>query len=528
MGFFTKLLRRNASVRLAERHGQAVLSFRYGGGLAPYGDVAARWPELAPLAPYVLDAARLLSPVPPDRLPGLLAALEALGGVPRLDISVADAVLAPKAPSGAPEPGMPEPEAAEPEPPQPSPPRREALTGEQLERLRAEIEAGGRPDVPGDALLSLFGALALEPGVDNFPAMAALWRDYIDRRPELAGLPARWIWDYTRVRGLGIAPEALLAALPGLPDPVLDAALTALEQSGAPLRVPVWVLSRLSRYDIAASRFYKSFGDKPALEALFSDAVAAVDAALREAEGRGLLSARCLARLRTQEVAAFRGIPGAGDVRYTLNLRLFHKNPRLQTYLKLLLRCVENGLRARYRYSGRLQGDGPDETSRSAVEAFLAQLPPAEKPRRDAAEPAPAPKAPIALNMADVARLRADSDAARAALLAAVARDAWPEAEGTDDGAPPPEPAAAAPDEGGRPTSPWDAFLARADREALTALAAGPDALRALASARREMPERLLDALNEAAADTLGDLIADGDGVFEEYRGVLAERLGGA
>ena len=532
MGFFTKLLRRDAAVLLAERGGQSALSFRYGGGAAAYGELIARWPELEVLAPFVDDPARLTNSVPEDRLPELLAVLGTLAAVPRLSVSVAEAPRAPETPAEAPaEAPVP---AADEAPARPQFPSPEGLTGaqrERLSRLRAEVEAGRAPEVSLEDILLLFETLALEPGADNLGAMTALWRSYIGRYSALAGAPARWIWDYIQVREPDYPPAALLAALPGLPDPVIDAALTALERSGAPLRIPAWVLSRLSGYDIAASRFYQSFPDPAALEDLFSDAVAAVDAGLRAAEGRGLLDARCVARLRAQEVAAFRDIPGAADQRYTLYLRLYHRNPRLQTYLKLLLRCVENGLRARYRYSGRLQGERPDAETLAAVEGFLAQLPPLDRPGRRAAEaPQPRRKAPIALNMADVARLRADSDATRAALLAAVARDAWPEAadDGEETETPEPAPAGAEkePADGGT-ASPWEAFFARADAEALRALMRGPDALRALAAARREMPDRLLDALNDAAADTLGDIIADGDGIFEEYADAIGARLNG-
>ena len=542
MNILAKLLRREAAVVVEERYGRAVLAFRYGGGASPYGEVVRRWPELEPLAAFVPEPAQLRSRVPEDRLPDLLLALAGLDGVPGLEVRVAERLVAP-----APQ----EPGAAEDAVEAPAPEEGDAEIVEETDpppdevaALEAALAAGERPDSGYAALLAVFAGLARQDGPEPLARMMELWRDYIGRVPELAGVPARWIWDYTQVRDSGVAPEALLARLPGLPDPVVDAALTAMERDGAPLRLPAWVLTRLSGYDLAASRFFETFPDQPALEGLFSDAVAAVDAALRQSEKHSLLSARCIARTHVQQVEAFRGLPEERES-YTMYFRKLCRNPRLQTYMKLLLRYIENGLRARYRFGGRLQGEVPDGASRAAVDAYLAQLPPVEKPGRETSrgEAAPsaeaAPRRRIALNMADVARLRADSDATRAALLAAVARDAWPEAAWDDEDAPdaPPEAAEARPaadsepEDGGEAVAddvpePWRSFLTRADREALAALLEGMPALQALAATRREMPDRLLDGLNEVAADTLGDLIADAGGIFEEYRETLASLLG--
>ena len=42
---------------------------------------------------------------------------------------------------------------------------------------------------------------------------------------------------------------------------------------------------------------------------------------------------------------------------------------------------------------------------------------------------------------------------------------------------------------------------------------------------RRSIKERLLDKLNELAADALGDLIGDAEGVLEEYRDAVSAYL---
>ena len=39
------------------------------------------------------------------------------------------------------------------------------------------------------------------------------------------------------------------------------------------------------------------------------------------------------------------------------------------------------------------------------------------------------------------------------------------------------------------------------------------------------MPELLLDEINEIAQDTIGDLIADNSGIFEEYASLIQKNL---
>ena len=74
MGFLNAMLRREAEVFLNRQGDRGTLGFRYGGGLASFADVRARWPELAPLEAFVDDPGRLSNAVGPDRLPALLAA----------------------------------------------------------------------------------------------------------------------------------------------------------------------------------------------------------------------------------------------------------------------------------------------------------------------------------------------------------------------------------------------------------------------------------------------------------------------
>ena len=67
----------------------------------------------------------------------------------------------------------------------------------------------------------------------------------------------------------------------------------------------------------------------------------------------------------------------------------------------------------------------------------------------------------------------------------------------------------------------WRAFFEqiheRVTLDALAALLEGPEAFAAYARERNDMPDLLLDGINEIASDTIGDLVADADGVYEDY-----------
>ena len=79
------------------------------------------------------------------------------------------------------------------------------------------------------------------------------------------------------------------------------------------------------------------------------------------------------------------------------------------------------------------------------------------------------------------------------------------------------------------PDGEWRALLEGASAahltEALRQLLNGPEAFRAWAKARGQMPETLLDAVNDLAMDALGDLLAGEDGVYEDYREILNHHL---
>lgn len=71
----------------------------------------------------------------------------------------------------------------------------------------------------------------------------------------------------------------------------------------------------------------------------------------------------------------------------------------------------------------------------------------------------------------------------------------------------------------------WRSFFQTADLEALNAVRGGMETLTLFAKAHRQLPEVTLDALNSLAQDTIGDLIADEQGILEEYADLVNAHL---
>ncbi len=71
----------------------------------------------------------------------------------------------------------------------------------------------------------------------------------------------------------------------------------------------------------------------------------------------------------------------------------------------------------------------------------------------------------------------------------------------------------------------WKAFFAQTDPELLGSLMEGMEAFRACVKKRGEMPEPCLEEINNAAMDTIGDLLVTQDGIAEEYLPTVRQYL---
>lgn len=482
--------------------------------------------------------------------------------------------------------------------------------------LRSQLRKGIYPDTDLSYLFvyvyELINQIGIESAKQGLNLLMGIWGHYGNRYPQLSHYLGDWVFDYMRVNELAYPVDQLLARVPELSDCGLNVVLTELVERRAPLALPVWALEKLSQYRITSSKFYQK-GNYALVNTKLPGAVAAVDGALREKSGKGILETYAALKLRTESINAFSGALTESPRIYRVKYRNYTSGLKLQSFLKNLVRYIENALRAHCRYSTRLQGVELAEPVRAYVDAYLKATLAKPKAVETAKE---APK--IVLDLSSVNRLRAESNQVRDALIASVGEEqtsgeipaealvqrpadapeglltdlepvqrilmrlsgeqrtvldmmrdadwrtdvrriqqrlpqAMPEvlvdeinvaalgqlgcalieregdglvvaedyrdeleylmprqsrdslwsidAEGLDDD--------------------WRVFFEqvheRYSLDALAALAEGPQALATYAKARNDMPELLLDGINEIASDTIGDLVADADGIFEDY-----------
>ncbi len=483
--------------------------------------------------------------------------------------------------------------------------------------LRTQLRWGKYPDTDLSYLfvfiyevLNQIGTTSPEQGLEM---LMRIWKNYGERLPQLNRYLGEWVFDYTLINGLEQPAGKFLLEIPWLSDSGLNALLTEMVERKDTLRLPVWVLEKLSQYRITSSKFYQR-GNQKLVDGLLPEVVEAIDRSMREKSGKGILETYAPLKMRTETKIAFVGALCESSRSYRFKYRNYIAGLKLQGFLRNLIRYTENALRAQCKFSSRLQGVELPEQVRAWVDAQLkAKL---SNPKASAQQTAPAQ---IVLDLGSVERLRAESDQVRAALLASIGNvdvsmeeasvtnaiqrpvDA-PEGMLTDL-----EPVQAIlnrlsgeqrealeimrsggwhtsaqslcerlfqtlpevlideineialaqlgcmlieqeadnlivaedyrdeleylmPEQG--PESLWsidanglsddwreffDQVRMRYSLDSLAALLDGPESFREFAKVRGEMPELLLDGLNEIASDTIGDLIADENGLFEEY-----------
>ena len=71
----------------------------------------------------------------------------------------------------------------------------------------------------------------------------------------------------------------------------------------------------------------------------------------------------------------------------------------------------------------------------------------------------------------------------------------------------------------------WKAFFEQANVVVIGKILEGMDVFYEYAKARGEMPDLLLDELNNTSSDTIGDLIVDDNGIFEDYLPIIQKHF---
>ena len=347
-------------------------------------------------------------------------------------------------------------------------------------------------------IINLPGKLAPEEGARQ---LAGVWLAYRARYRELDKYLTEWMCDYCLVHALPL-PETLLplvgTALRLASFKEFYIASIPTDGDASPLP-PAALIAAASDYSYRASRYYAGN------EALFDELV---PAALAAALGSiGVDPARDLMRQAKTERDAYCGSLCAQTVkrRIVLDYYSFARSYALRSDVTAAVKLAENGVRRMLRVKSRLTVPGGSDAVRAAVTAFFAGRTGAARAARAAdAEPEyerfyDAPEETL-----DVSRSHGIEAAswANTELLAPEAAD-----EET-------APAAANPTENPAVTAPGPAGALPAPlAEALRRLFHGE---------RGAVSDTDAAAINEYAADVLGDVVLEQDGgawtLIEDYR----------
>ncbi|GIO29317.1 MULTISPECIES: TerB N-terminal domain-containing protein [Paenibacillus] len=397
-------------------------------------------------------------------------------------------------------------------------------------------------------LYELIHGVGWESPRQGYEQMMNLWNAYGNRYPKLNDYMAEWVSDFVLVHRLGVPLIGLIersgAARSGeLFDLELgrmlaeDAASMTLEQ-----------ILTLSDYDVRRSKFYAD-GGRERMEEYAPQVIALVHSFLQKTTGKGLVDTFYKGTGKKIERYLFRSsIYDAETYGRTLSLRVpeLRKCPPFRYYVTQLLRCTENKLRELTGFKGRLRG----VTLKSETEALIQRFLDREFAAKKSAVPS------ISIDPQKLAMLQKDSEDVRSMLtIEDWEGPAYEYGRNEEEGALVPqaehgkhEYSAYAEDleEYGQRNSgervseepacgercvawdtsaldeEWSSFaeqLGQAHLEALLAIKSRSlgSGLDQVAEKYGTMPALLLDEINAAAMETIGDLVIEGEAIADDY-----------
>lgn len=395
-------------------------------------------------------------------------------------------------------------------------------------------------------LYELIHGVGWESPRQGYEQMMNLWDAYGRRYPKLDGYLAEWISDFVLVHKLDV-PLIDLIARSGTArtGELFDLELGRMLAED-PASLTLEQLMALSDYDARRSKFYADGGSE-LMEEYAPQVIALVHSFLHKTTGKGLVDTFYKGSGKKIERYLFRSsVYDAETYGRTISLRVFElrKCPPLRYYVTQLLRCAENKLRELTGFKGRLRGVTLKRETETLIQRFL--------DKEFAVKKASAPA--VSIDPQKLAMLQKDSEDVRSMLTI----EAWeePACEGHREvGAPAPsvehgehEGAESHEDREGRgpensvervfrePSSEvqrivWDTsaldedwttfaeLLGQAHLEVLHALKSQMPTgeLERIAETNGTMAELLLDEINSAAMETIGDLVIDGESVADDY-----------
>ena len=360
-------------------------------------------------------------------------------------------------------------------------------------------------------------------GRESLERMLSLWESYRENFPRLDYYMSQWCVDYVLTGDIDFDFSEILRRIPLKVQnmrPAIEFYINEALKTGLHA-LPFDCICEFSAYRMENSRFYR--GREEMCQKAVRAALAEIDRSLREAKQVGLLE-YLAPRPRRDVWESFQGA-GCGRAaarRIEAEYIPYSRSTGIRSFVASVMRYVENALRKREKYAGRLRSIELSQAVTRAIDRSLSGKTLVDE------------KAPgVVIDLSRAAELERDSWENTRRLIEAVGEDAPEEEEPVAPAEPEPEPMELAPAEE-LPTDgdAWQRFAAGLEpqhRRILKTLLEGGDraALAAIAAESFSFPEAMFDEINEQAADTIGDIIIDAENgeIYEEHRESLAACL---
>ena len=370
----------------------------------------------------------------------------------------------------------------------------------------------------------LINSVGVTSAENGFRQLLVLWQQYRDRFAHLNSYLPDWLEDYAFVHRLTIDPGDLLLEFNSnqwwyrFDENVEQYAKNPLS------KMPLEILSRLSGHDLTQSNFYQD-GNQEIVSRFLGLVLDAVDRHMREQSQKGIFETFKPPILPAFQRGVFSGAhyDGSPVVRNIQQPRAYSQHQPLQEFLKGIVKYTENRLREATGFKTRLRNFDILEDHRVIVDGLIpvAKLEPVRKVKTKILVPEPSnTPVKIELDLGRVQALHAESNEVQAMLL-----------NGLEEAVQVVQPSIpiVVPSAPSKPIGVgWQAFssLLSDDRvEVLKTMLENQNVmltLRKVALSEGIMPELLLDAINEAALETVGDAILDSGStepeVYGDYR----------
>lgn len=369
----------------------------------------------------------------------------------------------------------------------------------------------------------LINSIGIDDPLEGYGRLFDLWRNYRKDFPRLDNYLIDWIADFSIVYSLPVNPlevykEALSFGMVKNPDLLLDCYLRE-----SPEDIPLLLFEEFSFYKFLKSPFFQK-ATQPEVQILFQRVFFRIDDYIRESTGSGIFE-----KFRPPSKIKIRRIPFQGALWGKGSLEMislgeaypYSRFSLLVNFLSSLFKEIENGLREKFRFPGRLGDSGLSPTLKKLIKETLS-------------EEISKPFKPFKVDGEVIKKLLKESEEVRDLIQKFSSFNDF-ESPGASREEIVPFPFIT--QEATFPEIPpdWNLFVEKLKpfhKQLLLALTNEENPVPQIIKISREngiMPEALLDSLNEVSLETVGDLLLDCNStppvIFEENKDIIIKIL---